>query len=82
MRRSTYILSLALAALSRQPATLAAQSTTLIRNVLLLDGTGGTARQDAVRIAGDRIAEVQAKHVTIADRRIEQADRNGRSTGL
>jgi len=60
MRRSTLILVLATIAVSRRPAALAAQSTTLIRNVLLLDGTGVGPRPAAVRVAGDRIAEVGA----------------------
>ena len=42
------------------PAQGTTPSTTLIRNVLLLDGTGTAPQAAAVRVAGDRIAEVGA----------------------
>ena len=62
MRRPTLILAAVTTALWCQPHALSAQaspsSTTLIRNVLLLDGTGRDARPAAVRVTGDRIAEV------------------------
>jgi len=62
MRRPTLILAAVTTALWWQPNALSGQaspsSTTLIRNVLLLDGTGRDARPAAVRVTGDRIAEV------------------------
>ena len=63
MRASAVVLALAAVAVSRCPPALPAQaspSTTLIRNVLVLDGTGGDARPGAVRVVGDRIADVGA----------------------
>jgi len=62
MRRPALILTALTMGVLRPPTALSAQAapspTTLIRNVLLLDGTGGDARPVAVRLAGDRIAEI------------------------
>ena len=62
MRRPALILAAVTTALWFQAGALSAQaspsSTTLIRNVLLLDGTGSDARPGAVRVTGDRITEV------------------------
>src|SRR3954465_7366881 len=63
MRRSLLTACLAAVAFFSASPALSAQGpgpTTLIRNVSLLDGTGGDARQASVRIAGNRITEIGA----------------------
>lgn len=48
----------ALPAACRAPRPAAAGATTLVTNATLIDGTGSAPRRAAVRIAGDRVAEV------------------------
>jgi N-acyl-D-amino-acid deacylase len=53
------------------PALSAQASATVIRNALLVDGTGAPARAGAVRVAGGRITEVGDVVITTGDRVID-----------
>jgi len=67
--RLTSILALLLAAFASAPAKpRASGSCTLIRDVLLVDGTGSAPRAAAVRLCGDRIAGLGALQPQAGDR--------------
>ena len=55
------LLALALVAGCRPAATNVRAPATIIRNVVIYDGTGSPPRNGAVRIVGDRIAQVDAQ---------------------
>jgi N-acyl-D-amino-acid deacylase len=53
------------------PAVFAQESATVIRNAILVDGTGAPARAGAVRIIDGRIAEVGDVAITSRDRVVD-----------
>src|SRR5262245_25138583 len=66
----TLVLGLALVSLGASDQA-PSPSTTLIRNALLIDGTGAAARRADVRIRGDRIVQVGRLQRTAGDRIVD-----------